>query len=73
MIELLFSLKNNWIDQQEYLFLLIDAVLFLLFLIAVLYLFIFAAYSKKRLSILILKQIRNTDMSYCSQPIWKMM
>ncbi len=48
MIELLFSLKNNWIDQQEYLFLLIDAVLFLLFLIAVLYLFIFAAYSKKK-------------------------
>ena len=48
MIELLFNLKNNWIDKQEYLFLLIDAVLFLLFLIAVLYLFIFAAYSKKK-------------------------
>ena len=73
MIELLFSLKNNWIDKQEYLFLLIDAVLFLLFLIAVLYLFIFAAYSKKRLFILILKQIRNTGTPYCSLPIWKMM
>ena len=48
MIELLFNIKNNWIDKQEYIFLLIDAILFLLFLIAVLYLFIFAAYSKKK-------------------------
>lgn len=48
MIELLFNLKNNLIDKQEYLFLLIDAILFLLFLIAVLYLFIFAVYSKKK-------------------------
>lgn len=48
MIELLFSIKDNWIDKQEYFFLLIDAILFLLFLIAVLYLFIFAVYSKKK-------------------------
>lgn len=48
MIELLFNLKNNWIDKQEYAFMLVDAILFLLFLIAVLYLFIFAAYSKKK-------------------------
>lgn len=48
MIELLFNIKNNWIDKQEYAFLFIDAILFLLFLIAALYLFIFAAYSKKK-------------------------
>lgn len=48
MIELLFNIKDNWIDKQEYAFLLIDAILFLLFLIAVLYLFIFAVYSKKK-------------------------
>lgn len=48
MIEIIFNIKDNWIDKQEYAFLLIDAILFLLFLIAALYLFIFAAYSKKR-------------------------
>lgn len=48
MIEIIFNIKDNWIDKQEYAFLLIDAILFLLFLIAVLYLFIFAAYSKKK-------------------------
>lgn len=48
MIELLFNIKDNWTDKQEYAFLLIDAILFLLFLIAVLYLFIFAVYSKKK-------------------------
>lgn len=48
MIELIFNIKDNWIDKQEYAFLFIDAILFLLFLIAVLYLFIFAVYSKKK-------------------------
>lgn len=48
MIELALKIKENWIDKQEYLFQLTDAILFLLFLTAVLYLFIFALYSKKK-------------------------
>lgn len=48
MIEQLFKINNNWIDKQEYCFQFIDAILFLLFLVAVLYLFTFALYSKKK-------------------------
>ena len=48
MIEQLFKINNDWIDKQAYIFQLVDAILFLLFLIAVLYLFVFALYSKKK-------------------------
>lgn len=48
MIELLINIKDNLTEKQEYAFQFIDAILFLLFLIAVLYLFIFAVYSKKK-------------------------
>ena len=45
MIEQFFQIGENWIDKEEYLFQLIDAIVFLCFMVCVLYLFVFAVYS----------------------------
>ena len=39
MIEQFFQIGENWIDKEEYLFQLIDAIVFLCFMVCVLYLF----------------------------------
>ena len=38
MIEQFFQIGENWIDKEEYLFQLIDAIVFLCFMVCVLYL-----------------------------------
>ena len=48
MIEQFFQIGENWIDKEEYLFQLIDAIVFLCFMVCVLYLFVFAVYSKRK-------------------------
>ena len=48
MIEQFFQIGENWIDKEQYAFQLGDAILFLCFLIFVLYLFVFAIYSKRK-------------------------
>lgn len=48
MIELLLQFGNGWTEKQEYIFQIADAILFLAFLLCVLYLFIFAVYSKRK-------------------------
>lgn len=48
MLEQFFNTSNTWIEKQEYIFQLGDAILFLIFLISVLYLFIFALYSTRK-------------------------
>ena len=40
MIEQFFQIGENWIDKEEYLFQLIDAIVFLCFMVCVLYLFV---------------------------------
>lgn len=48
MIEQIINIGNDWLEKQEYIFQMTDAILYLLFLIAVLYLFIFALYSVRK-------------------------
>lgn len=48
MIEQFLQIGQNWIDKEEYVFQLIDAIVFLCFLIFVLYLFVFAVNSKRK-------------------------
>lgn len=51
MIEQIINIGNDWLEKQEYIFQMTDAILYLLFLIAVLYLFIFALYSGAKTSL----------------------
>lgn len=48
MIDQIINIGNSWMEKQEYFLQMADAVLFLFFLVAVLYLFIFAFYSVRK-------------------------
>lgn len=48
MIEQLVQFGTEWTEKQEYIFRMGDAILFLAFSLCVIYLFIFAIYSKKK-------------------------
>ncbi|RHJ90405.1 glycosyltransferase [Parabacteroides bouchesdurhonensis] len=47
-MEQIYYIATNWINNNEQFYRLVDAIIFLLFLIGVLYLFIFALYSLKK-------------------------
>ncbi|WP_099465339.1 MULTISPECIES: glycosyltransferase [Parabacteroides] len=48
MVEQIFNIGHNWLEKQEYIFQLVDAIIFLFFFIFVLYLFVFAFNSTRK-------------------------
>ena len=72
MIEQIINIGNDWLEKQEYIFQMTDAILYLLFLIAVLYLFIFALYSVRKPLTATLQPVGNTVLPYYIPHIWKM-
>lgn len=71
MIEQFFQIGENWIDKEQYAFQLGDAILFLCFLIFVLYLFVFAIYSKRKPQYNFIQLPRRSIVSLSCSPLIK--
>lgn len=72
MIEQFFQIGENWIDKEEYLFQLIDAIVFLCFMVCVLYLFVFAVYSKRKSTYKYPTTMKNTVLRPYFRPMGRM-